>query len=42
MSQETDRNRDMLALRAALIAGEGSGEPEEFNFEEFIAFKKKQ
>ncbi|MFN8049571.1 MAG: type II toxin-antitoxin system ParD family antitoxin [Ancrocorticia sp.] len=32
--------KDMLALRAALVAGEESGEPEEFDFEGFIVSKK--
>ena len=41
MSNDTDRSRDMMALRAALVAGEESGEPEEFDFDAFIAAKKK-
>ena len=30
----------VAALRAALVAGEGSGEPEPFDFDAFIAAKK--
>ena len=30
----------MAALRAALLAGEESGPPETFDFDEFIAVKK--
>lgn len=36
-----DQEIQMAALRAALIAGEESGEPEEFDFDAFIAAKKK-
>ena len=36
-----DQETQMAALRAALIAGEESGEPEEFDFDAFIAAKKK-
>ena len=35
-----DEEARMAALRAALIAGENSGEPEDFDFDEFIAAKK--
>ena len=37
---EMNSKKDMLALRAALVAGEESGEPEEFDFEGFIVSKK--
>lgn len=36
-----DQETQMAALRAALIAGEESGEPEEFDFDAFIVAKKK-
>lgn len=36
-----DQETQMAALRAALIAGEESGEPEEFDFDAFIAATKK-
>ncbi len=36
-----DQETQMSALRAALIAGEESGESEEFDFDAFIAVKKK-
>ncbi|QQB14039.1 type II toxin-antitoxin system ParD family antitoxin [Brevibacterium casei] len=35
-----DHETQMATLRAALIAGEESGEPEDFDFEEFIAAKR--
>lgn len=35
-----DQETRMAALRSALIAGERSGEPEEFDFDAFIAEKK--
>ncbi|KHK97235.1 antitoxin ParD1 [Microbacterium mangrovi] len=35
-----DQETQMAALRAALIAGEESGEPERFDFDEFIASKR--
>lgn len=35
-----DRETQMAALRAALIAGEESGAAEEFDFDAFIAAKK--
>lgn len=35
-----DQETQMSALRAALIAGEESGEPEAFDFDAFIAAKK--
>lgn len=35
-----DRETQMLALREALAAGEASGEPEQFDFDAFIAAKK--
>ncbi|OYN94687.1 type II toxin-antitoxin system ParD family antitoxin [Enemella evansiae] len=35
-----DQEAQMSALRAALVAGEDSGEPEEFDFDAFIAAKK--
>lgn len=35
-----DQEAQMSALRAALIAGEESGEPELFDFEAFISSKK--
>lgn len=34
-----DRETQLGALRAALIAGEQSGEPEPFDFDEFVADK---
>ncbi|MFV0459432.1 MAG: type II toxin-antitoxin system ParD family antitoxin [Actinomycetales bacterium] len=35
-----DHESQMSALRAALVAGEQSGEPEEFDFDSFIASKR--
>ena len=35
-----DREAQMVAIRAALVAGEASGEPEPFDFDGFIASKK--
>lgn len=35
-----DQEAQMSALRAALVAGEKSGEPEEFDFDSFIAAKR--
>ena len=35
-----DQEPQMSALRAALVAGEESGEPEEFDFDSFIASKR--
>lgn len=35
-----DQETRMAALRAALITGEVSGEPEDFDFEAFIALKR--
>lgn len=35
-----DQETRMSALRAALIAGEESGEPEAFDFEAFVSAKK--
>jgi len=35
-----DQEAQMSALRAALIAGEESGAPESFDFDEFIAAKR--
>lgn len=35
-----DQETRLAALRAALVAGEQSGEPEEFDFDAFIASKK--
>lgn len=35
-----DQATQMAALRAALIAGEESGEPESFDFDEFITSKR--
>ncbi|WP_435746278.1 type II toxin-antitoxin system ParD family antitoxin [Microbacterium sp. PMB16] len=35
-----DQETQMSALRAALVAGEASGEPQPFDFEAFIASKK--
>ncbi|CAM5290487.1 type II toxin-antitoxin system ParD family antitoxin [Leifsonia shinshuensis] len=35
-----DQETQMSALRAALVAGEESGEPEAFDFDAFIASKK--
>ena len=35
-----DQETQVAALRAALIAGENSGEPEPFDFDAFIAAKK--
>lgn len=35
-----DQETQMAALRSALVAGESSGEPEEFDFDAFIAAKK--
>ncbi|MBF6284490.1 type II toxin-antitoxin system ParD family antitoxin (plasmid) [Nocardia farcinica] len=37
-----DRETQMNALRQALIEGERSGEPEPFDFEEFLARKRAQ
>ena len=35
-----DQEMQMAALRAALIEGERSGEPEEFDFKAFVASKQ--
>ena len=35
-----DHETHMAALRAALIAGEESGEPEDFNFDAFVTSKR--
>lgn len=35
-----DQETQMSALRAALVAGEESGEPEAFDFDSFIAAKR--
>ena len=35
-----DQETQLAALRAALVAGETSGVPEEFDFDAFIAAKK--
>ncbi|HXD61000.1 MAG TPA: type II toxin-antitoxin system ParD family antitoxin [Lacisediminihabitans sp.] len=35
-----DQEAHMTALRAALVAGEESGAPEDFDFEAFIASKR--
>ena len=35
-----DHETRLAAVRAALVAGEQSGEPEAFDFDAFIAFKK--
>lgn len=35
-----DSETRMAALRSALVAGEESGEPEPFDFDEFVAAKK--
>jgi antitoxin ParD1/3/4 len=35
-----DQETQMTALRAALVAGEESGEPQPFDFDAFIASKK--
>ncbi|RYC12887.1 type II toxin-antitoxin system ParD family antitoxin [Nocardioides zhouii] len=35
-----DQETQLAALRAALVAGEESGEPEAFDFDAFIAAKK--
>ena len=35
-----DQETHMAALRVALIAGEESGEPENFDFDAFVASKK--
>lgn len=35
-----DQEIHMAALRAALIAGEESGQPEEFDFEAFVESKR--
>lgn len=35
-----DQETQMATLRAALIAGEESGAPEPFDFDEFVASKK--
>ncbi|KAA9089209.1 type II toxin-antitoxin system ParD family antitoxin [Microbacterium radiodurans] len=36
-----DQESQMSALRAALVAGERSGEPEEFSFDAFVASKRR-
>lgn len=35
-----DQETQMAALRSALIVGEDSGEPQEFDFDAFVASKK--
>lgn len=35
-----DQDTQMSALRAALVAGENSGDAEEFDFDAFVAAKK--
>jgi antitoxin ParD1/3/4 len=35
-----DQETQMAALRDALIAGEASGAPEEFDFDDFVASKR--
>lgn len=35
-----DQETQMTALRAALVAGEESGEPEQFDFDAFIVSKR--
>lgn len=35
-----DQETQMAALRSALIVGEDSGEPQEFDFDAFVAAKK--
>jgi antitoxin ParD1/3/4 len=35
-----ERETRLAALRAALVAGEQSGEPEPFDFDEFIAARR--
>ncbi|MGM1017386.1 MAG: type II toxin-antitoxin system ParD family antitoxin [Actinomycetota bacterium] len=35
-----DQEAQMTALRAALVEGEASGEPESFDFDAFIAAKR--
>jgi antitoxin ParD1/3/4 len=35
-----DQEAQLAALRAALVAGEASGEPEAFDFDAFIAMKR--
>lgn len=35
-----DQETQLAALRAALVQGEQSGEPEEFDFDAFVAAKK--
>lgn len=35
-----DQETRLAALRAALVAGEESGEPEEFDFDAFVAAKR--
>ena len=35
-----DQETQLAALRAALVEGENSGEPEEFDFDAFVAAKK--
>lgn len=35
-----DQETQLAALRAALVAGENSGEPEPFDFDDFIAAKR--
>ena len=35
-----DQEAHLAALRAALVAGENSGEPEEFDFDAFISAKR--
>ncbi|OYO14573.1 hypothetical protein CGZ94_08285 [Enemella evansiae] len=37
---DDDREEPLSALRAALVLGEDSGEPEPFDFDEFVAVKK--
>lgn len=39
---EMNSKKDMLALRAALVAGEESGEPEEFDFEGSLSRRRKR
>ncbi|WP_156761052.1 type II toxin-antitoxin system ParD family antitoxin [Microbacterium karelineae] len=36
-----DRETQLAALRAALVSGENSGEAEEFDFDAFIASKRR-
>lgn len=35
-----DQETQLAALRAALVAGENSGEPERFDFDDFMAAKR--